>query len=80
MKHKEIPENHQKRLDAIASYLRATRLYSEGYTQTELSKYLNVHRNTLQRAESGKNINLLSLFELIDTLGIRPDEIFQDII
>ena len=76
---KTISEEHQKRLRSIADYLKTARKYGEGYTQSELCKYLYLHRNTLQRAESGKNITLLSLFELLVTLDIRPTELFNDI-
>jgi DNA-binding XRE family transcriptional regulator len=48
-------------------------------TQEELSHILNLHRNTIQRAENGQNITLLSIFELADALDISIKDLFQDI-
>ena len=78
MSSKLIPKQHQKRLEIISTYLRASR-FVEGLTQTELSENLNLHRNSLQRAENGENITLLSLFEIVDGLDISPRELFTDI-
>lgn len=48
------------------------------YSQLELAEYLNLHRNTLSRAENGKNITLLSLLELAETLEIDLVDLFVD--
>ena len=76
MKHKQIPKHHQKRLIAISTYLRELR-FAEGMTQEELGHNLNLHRNTIQRAENGQNITLLSILELADALDINVSELFQ---
>ena len=76
MKHKPISKHHQKRLIAISTYLRELR-FAEGMTQEELSHNLNLHRNTIQRAESGQNITLISILELADALDISISELFQ---
>jgi DNA-binding XRE family transcriptional regulator len=72
---KIIPEENQKVLDDISSFLREYRLQS-GYTQWELCEFTNLHRNTIVRAESGKNISLLTLIELSSSMGLPLREIF----
>jgi hypothetical protein len=76
MSSKPISKKHQKRLDLIATYLRELRL-NEGLTQNELTH--NLHRNTIIRAENSKNLTLLSVFELVDAMGISLQEFFLDI-
>ncbi len=78
MPNRTIPVQHLKRFEYISIFLRELRLNS-GFTQEELSKQLNLHRNSIIRAEKAKNITLLSLFELADALDISPKELFQDI-
>ena len=78
MSSRPIPEQHQKRLEIISIYLRELRL-SEGLTQKDLSQTVNLHRNSIIRAENGKNLTILSLFELADALNINPKELFIDI-
>ena len=78
MSSKPIPKHHLKKLETIATYLRELR-FNEGLTQKELSQKLNLHRNTVIRAENGKNLTLLSLFEFADAMDIRFQELFQDI-
>ena len=73
-----IPENQKKKFDLLAAYLRELR-FSEGLSQIEISQKGNLHRNTIMRAEDGKNLTLLSVFELADALDISPKELFQDI-
>ena len=76
MSSKPIQDQHQKQLETISTYLRELR-FSEGLTQTELSQQINLHRNSIQRAEGGKNITLLSIFELADAFNICPSELFS---
>ncbi len=75
---KQIPDQHQKRLDYISTFFKELRL-SEGMTQKELSINSNLHRNTIIRAENAENLTLLSVFELVDTLDINLNDLFQDI-
>ena len=76
MSSKPIPDQHQKQLEAISNYLRELR-FSEGLTQKELSEQVNLHHNTIQRAENGENTTLLTIFELADALDISPTELFS---
>jgi transcriptional regulator with XRE-family HTH domain len=79
MKLESVPAEYQKKLDFIASMLREYRLNS-GYSQNALIQELdlNLNRNTVSRAENGKNISLLSLFEIAATLEIDLKELFDD--
>ena len=74
---KEISPDHQKRLNAIGSYLRELRL-SEGLTQKQTK--CGVHRNILSRIEhpkTSKNFTILTLFHLCDFYGIKPYELLE---
>lgn len=75
---KTYPQEYHNKLDNIAGLIREYRINS-GYSQLELAEYLNLNRNTLSRAENGKNITLLSLLELADTLEIDLVDLFVDI-
>jgi transcriptional regulator with XRE-family HTH domain len=75
MRNKSLSDYQNKRLEAISAYLRTYRTIS-GYSQEELCKYLNLHRNTLIRAENAENITLLSFLELTDTMEIDLQEMF----
>jgi transcriptional regulator with XRE-family HTH domain len=76
MSRKPIQAQHQKKLEIIATYLRELR-FNEGLTQEELSHTMSLHRNTVIRAENGKNITLLSFFELAEALDINPKELLD---
>jgi len=78
MKSKEIPEHNRKRLETIGNYLREYR-FNEGLTQQEISENTHLHRNSIVRAENGKNYTLLSLFELTDFYQINTNELFSGI-
>jgi len=56
---KTYPQEYYKKLNSIAAFIKEYRLNS-GYTQTELAEYLNLHRNTLSRAEGAKNMTVLT--------------------
>jgi transcriptional regulator with XRE-family HTH domain len=78
MSSKPIPEQHQKRLEYLSNFLHELRL-NENLTQKELSEKLNLHRNTIIRAEAAKNMTLVSLFELADALDFNISDLFSDI-
>lgn len=78
MSSKPIPEQHQKRLEYLSTYLLELR-FAEGMTQQELSQHMNLHRNSIIRAENAKNLTLISIFEMADTFDISITELFQDI-
>jgi transcriptional regulator with XRE-family HTH domain len=78
MSTKSTSEQNLKRLEYLSIYLRELR-FNQGMTQAELSQQMNLHKNTILRAENARNLTLLSVFELADALDISPNELFQDI-
>jgi len=76
----KIEDHNQKRLEAIAMFLKEFRINS-GLTQEEVSQssLTSPHRNTIVRAENARNISLLKLFEILDALELEPREVFMDI-
>ena len=78
MKTKTITPENQKRLEIFGLYIREIRR-NQGLTQIELCKNLNSppHRNTIIRAEAGKNISILTVFELADALDVEIKELFE---
>lgn len=73
----DVIDNHS-RLTAISNFIRLYRIDS-GFSQQQISEQSNLHRNTVINAENGKNLTLISLFELADALDISPKELFQDL-
>lgn len=78
MANKPIPDQHLKRLENISIFLKELR-FNTGMTQKELSQEMNLHRNTIIRAENANNLTLISIFELADAHGISVSELFLDI-
>jgi transcriptional regulator with XRE-family HTH domain len=78
MPSKPIQYQNLLRLQYLSILLRELRLDS-GLTQEELSQQINLHRNTIIRAENAQNLTILSLFELADALNISPKELFMDL-
>jgi transcriptional regulator with XRE-family HTH domain len=76
MSTKQIPEQHKKKFELLAIYLRELRL-CEGLSQEELSHEVNLHRNSIIRAENGKNLTLLSVFELANAFSIPVNQLFE---
>ena len=74
---KIYPQEYHEKLKNIASLIREYRL-ANGYTQIELAEHLNLHRNTLSRAERGENLTLLTLIELCETLELDMSELFYE--
>ena len=73
-----LTDQNRKRLEYLSTFLRELRI-NNNLTQEELSRNLNLHRNSIIRAENNHNITLLTLFELADALNISLSELFQDI-
>ncbi len=76
MKRKEIPERQRRRFLILSKYLRELRL-AEGLSQKELCNLVGLNRNSIINAEAGRNLTVLSLFELTDALDINPNELFS---
>ena len=79
MASKSVSKSHEMRLSYLSTFFRILR-QNEGLTQKEVSEDLDLHLNTLIRAENSKNINLFTLFKLIDYYEIDAHELFSDII
>jgi hypothetical protein len=71
-----IAKHHQKNLDIIGRYLVELQL-NENITTQELGEWAELHRNTIQRAQNGKNTTLLTVFKLADAFGISPADIIS---
>jgi transcriptional regulator with XRE-family HTH domain len=81
MASKSISKSHQKRLEYLSTYFRELR-FADGLTQREVSEDqdLDLHLNTLIRAENSKTISLLTLFKLADYYEIDVQELFHSVI
>jgi DNA-binding XRE family transcriptional regulator len=77
MPHNPLTDQNRKRLEYLSTFLRELRI-NNNLTQEELSRNLNLHRNSIIRAENAKNLTLLTVFELADALDISLSELFQD--
>jgi len=75
---KTYPQEYYMKLDNIAALIKEYRINS-GYTQMELAEHLNLHRNTLSRAEGAKNMTVLTLIELCETLEVDMSDLFYEI-
>jgi len=71
------PKEYYKKLEFIGALIREYRVNS-GYSQMELAENLNLHRNTLSRAERGENLTLLSIIEICETLELDWKEVLID--
>ena len=76
MKPEPIPEHHQNRIDTVSIYLRELR-YSEGKTLLEISEFLGIHRNTVQRVETSHSVTLLTLMKFADFYEISVSELLS---
>jgi transcriptional regulator with XRE-family HTH domain len=77
MKNRQIPEEHQKKLNYIGALIREYR-FAEGWSQQMLSEYCNLNRNTISRAENGGNVSVLTILEIAETLDIRLTDLFEN--
>ncbi len=75
---KTYPQEYCKKLDNLSALIKEYRL-ANGYTQIELAENLNLHRNTLSRAEGAKNVTVLTLIELCEKLQLDMKELFCEI-
>ena len=66
------------KLKNLSVFIRELRI-NFGYTQEEVSKELNMHRNTLVRIENSRNFTIKQLLELSDFYEIPVYELLQDI-
>jgi transcriptional regulator with XRE-family HTH domain len=77
MRQKLISDTNKQRLVAVSNFLREYRI-NNGLRQEDIASD-SIHRNTISRAETGKNITLISLFEIADSLEIDLADLLCDI-
>jgi transcriptional regulator with XRE-family HTH domain len=75
---KIVPEENQIILNEITIFLREYRIQS-GLTIQQLSELTTLHKNTIQRAETGHNISVLTLIEIANSLELPLKELFWDL-
>jgi transcriptional regulator with XRE-family HTH domain len=78
MKNYPMPDHHSRRYDEIGTLIRTYRL-NDGMTQKNFSDMAEIHINTLQNLESGKQISVNTLFRCIDAMGMSLSEFFEGI-
>jgi transcriptional regulator with XRE-family HTH domain len=76
MKSRDISKHNKQRLERLSVYLRELRI-NQGVTQDEFSQNMQLHRNTVKRAEKAYNLTLISLFKFADELEIELSELFS---
>jgi transcriptional regulator with XRE-family HTH domain len=75
---KPFSDQNSKRLSYLSTYLRELRL-NENLTMDELSQQMNLHKNTILRAENSHNLTLISVFKFADEFNIPVHELFREI-
>lgn len=73
---KNIPKCFQHKLDTLSQVLVECR-FIENQSQCDVSDEIDIHRNTIVRAENGKNITLVSLFMLSDYYEMPLSDLFS---
>lgn len=73
---KNIPEHFQHKLNHLSQVLVECR-FNENQSQMDVSGEVDIHRNTIIRAENGKNITLVSLFILADYYEMPISDLFS---
>jgi DNA-binding XRE family transcriptional regulator len=76
MKSKPIPDHQRKRYDEIRMFVKNYRI-NDGLTQSAFSDMAEIHTNTVQNLEAGKNITLFTLLSCIDAMGMTLSEFFE---
>ncbi len=74
---KSVPDDIQEKLMYIGQLVKETRL-AYGWKQIDFAKQQGISKNSLQNAEYGRNITLLTFLKIIDGL-ISPSELFKDV-
>ncbi|WP_066633120.1 helix-turn-helix domain-containing protein [Labilibacter marinus] len=66
----------QMRMEAIGGVIRQYR-YDTMLSREDFAKEYGISRSLVERIETGKNVNILSLFRICDIFMISPEELFQ---
>ena len=69
---------HHKRLAYCGEYLKQLRI-NEGLTQYDAGSVIGISRNSLQNAESGRNVTFLTISKLTEFYDLSLSEFFTDV-
>jgi transcriptional regulator with XRE-family HTH domain len=77
-----MPERHVsqlqlERLKEIKTFIHTWRT-NEGLSQSEFADLADTHYNTIYNIERNHSINVLTLFNCIDAMGMSLSEFFAD--
>ena len=76
---KELSQQNRRRLHALSIYCKELRV-AEGFTQSEVCKHTNMHKNTLIKIEKKHmNFGIVHLFELADFYGVPVKDILWNV-
>ena len=75
--HKDISIHQVERLACIGSFIRELRR-ADCKSQIEASKEIGIAKSTLQAAEHGESVNLLSLLKIIDGFEMTLEDFFLE--
>ena len=78
MDKRKIPSHQIQRFEYLSLLLKNLRV-NDGCSQREIGEQANLHYNTIYHSENACNLTLLSLFEILDSYGVKINEIFRDI-
>ena len=76
MNTKPIPKHQKRQLEVLGVYLRNLRI-NHNMTIWEVSEQIPLHRNTIQRIESGSNSTLLSVIVLAEYFEVKTSELLS---
>ena len=72
-----MTEKDQIRIEAFAAHLKAVRI-KKGLSQRELASLCDINHKKISLLESAKaNLNVTTLIELADGLGVHPKELLN---
>ena len=77
MYERKIPHHQMHRFEYLSLLLKNLRV-NDGQSMRDKGLQENLHYNTIYHSENACNLTLLSLFELLDSYGVKVNEIFQD--
>ncbi len=75
--YKCIPDHQVNRLACIGAFVRGMRL-ADGFSQIEAAQEIGIAKSTIQAAEHGGNITLLTIFKIIDAFDMTLHEFFTE--
>ncbi len=68
---------NKKRLLWLSLFVKELR-FNLGMTQQDLADKSDLPRSTIQRAEHGKNINIMTIYKIADALHVNPSQLIDN--